>query len=208
MYANKHIAVSGNIGSGKTTLVHLLSNKIGAFPFYENNMQNPYLSCFYNDMDKWSFHSQIFFLIYKFYMYEKIRKCHGLVILDRTINEDAEIFAKALYDAKRISKKDFNTYILLYETIVSIIRCPDLIIYLKCPIPILQNRIILRNRKIEFSISESYLYKLHILYENWIEKCDKSKLLIIDTNQFNYINNLKDRNMVVTKIKTFICNHI
>ena len=141
MLQNKYIAVSGNIGSGKSTLVQFLSSEFGATSFYETNVENPYLNNFYKDMHKWAFHSQIFFLIQKIDIHKKIKNHKGLVALDRSIYEDAEIFAQALYNSKKMNKIDFKTYWSLYKTISETLRSPNLMIYLKCSISNLKKRI-------------------------------------------------------------------
>jgi deoxyadenosine/deoxycytidine kinase len=199
-FTNKQVAISGNIATGKTTLVKLLTRQMNASPLYEKYNKNPYLNNFYKNKKKWSFHSQLFFLINKFHSYKKLNNKQNIIIFDRTIYEDAEIFAKLLYNEHKITKYDFNTYWLLYKTICITVKSPNLMIYLKCPVPILKKRIFFRNRTIEKSITLSYLYKLEYLYDSWIKKYNKSKIIIIKTNHLKKI----DYKLTINRIKKII----
>src|SRR5688572_20936554 len=152
MRKNKYLAVAGNIGSGKSTLVQFLSTQYGFTPFYEPNDENPYLADFYRDMNRWAFHSQVFFLTHKFRLHQDLEGQQGPVVLDRTIYEDAEIFAAGLHETQKIEDRDFAVYKSLYQSMCGSLRPPDLMIYLRCPISTLKKRIALRGRKIEQDI--------------------------------------------------------
>ncbi len=202
--APKYIAIAGNIGSGKSSLTQFLETNYQIRPFYEPNAQNPYLADFYTDMKAWSFHSQLFFLIAKFRMHQKIATIDERIVLDRTIYEDAEIFAKALFESRRMNKRDFDMYWNLYQTLCSTLRKPDLLIYLRCPIRTLEKRIALRGRKIEQNIPRAYLKKLESLYVNWLENYKLSEVVIIDTEKLDYVSDMVHRIDVMKKIEAFL----
>src|SRR5512136_61934 len=174
-----HIAVAGNIGAGKTTLTELLSKHYGWTPNYEDVDDNPYLNDFYNDMQRWSFNLQIFFLNSRFNQILEIRKSGKTVIQDRTIYEDAEIFAPNLHAMGLMSTRDFNNYKTLFDLMTSLIQPPDLLIYLKASIPTLVNQIQKRGREFENSIRLDYLKQLNDRYESWIKGYKLGKLLVI-----------------------------
>lgn len=200
----KTIAISGNIGAGKSTLVEFLSRTYGIAPFYEPNEDNPYLPDFYKDMRRWSFHSQLYFLSNKFRLHQELDQAPGVVVLDRTIFEDAEIFATALRDMRRMDKRDWETYWGFYQTILKTIRPPDLMIYLRCSIPSLRKRIRLRGRKMEQDVPLSYLKRLDRLYENWIANYDMGEVLILETDKLDYINDLIHRLDVMERIEEML----
>lgn len=193
MGRKKFIAIAGNIGAGKTELTQFLCRKYGLQPFFEPNDQNPYLEDFYKDMKTWAFRSQIFFLTHKFRLHRELEKGTGTAIQDRTIYEDAEIFAKNLYRQKYIEKRDFQTYWELYQTVVSVLAPPDLMIYLKCPVRTLKQRIALRGREMEQDIPTAYLSRLNALYEEWFEDYKLSPVLELSTDKLDYITDLVDR---------------
>src|SRR4051812_45123490 len=163
----KFIAIAGNIGAGKTELTRFLCNRYGLTPFYEPNDQNPYLADFYKDMKAWAFRSQIFFLTHKFRLHRDLEKKPATALQDRTIYEDAEIFAKNLRKQRHIDPRDWQLYWELYETISASLKPPDLMIYLKCPVRTLKERIKLRGREMEQDIPTPYLKRLNDLYESW-----------------------------------------
>lgn len=189
----KFIAIAGNIGAGKTELTAFLCKKYGLKPFYEPNDQNPYLADFYKDMKTWAFRSQIFFLTHKFRLHRELERSSGTSLQDRTIYEDAEIFAKNLYAQRYIDKRDWKTYWELYETIASSLRPPDLMIYLRCPVKTLKQRIRIRGRKMEQDIPTAYLNRLNGLYEDWFTRYDSSPVLVLPTDTLDYLTNLVDR---------------
>lgn len=193
MARKKFIAIAGNIGAGKTELTQFLCRKYDLRPFYEPNDQNPYLEDFYRDMKTWAFRSQIFFLTHKFRLHRELEKEKGTALQDRTIYEDAEIFAKNLYRQKYIDRRDFKTYRELYETIVSVLAPPDLMIYLQCPVRTLRQRIRLRGRQMEQEIPTGYLNRLNALYEEWFEDYKLSPVLVLQTDKLDYLTDLVDR---------------
>lgn len=193
MSGQKFIAIAGNIGAGKTELTAFLCKKYGLKPFYEPNDQNPYLADFYKDMKSWAFRSQIFFLTHKYKLHRELERQSGTSLQDRTIYEDAEIFAKNLYRQRYIDKRDWATYWELYENIAASLKPPDLMIYLRCPVKTLKQRIRLRGRKMEQDIPTAYLNRLNSLYEDWFERYEMSPVLVLPTDTLDYLTNLVDR---------------
>ena len=169
MDEQKIIGIAGNIGSGKTSLVEFLTQTYDITPFYEPNDNNPYLADFYKDMKSWAFHSQLYFLASKFKIHQQLEQTPGVVIQDRTVFEDVEIFATALHQMRKINKRDWQTYQSLYQGIQQAIKPPDLMIYLTCPMRTTRKRIKLRGRKMEQDMPLSYLKRLEKLYQNWID---------------------------------------
>lgn len=198
------IAIAGNIGAGKSTLVEFLSRTYGIQPYYEPSEDNPYLPDFYRDMDRWAFHSQLYFLSKKFRIHQELDRMPGLVVLDRTIFEDAEVFATALYEAGRIDARDWETYWNFYRTILDVIRPPDLMIYLRCSMRTLRRRIRMRGRAMEQDISLAYLKHLERLYDRWIRSWDKSEVLVLDTDRLDYIHDLVHRLDVMEKVEAML----
>jgi deoxyadenosine/deoxycytidine kinase len=197
----KFIAIAGNIGAGKTELTSFLCSKYGIKPFYEPNDQNPYLSDFYDDMKKWAFKSQLFFLTHKFRLHRELEKETGTAIQDRTIYEDAEIFARNLQKQRAIDARDWATYQELYQTISASLRPPDLMIYLRCPVKTLKERIKLRGREMEKTIPTRYLTRLNDLYEDWFTRYKLSPVLVLPTDTLDYLTNLVDRVDLFRKIE-------
>jgi len=193
MPRKKFIAIAGNIGAGKTELTNFLCRKYGLRPFFEPNDLNPYLEDFYADMKSWAFRSQVFFLTHKFRLHRELEKEPGTAIQDRTIYEDAEIFAKNLHRQRFIDKRDFRTYWELYQTIVSALAPPDLMIYLKCPVRTLRQRIRIRGRAMEKEIPTEYLSRLNALYEEWFGDYKLSPVLVLPTDRLDYLTDLVDR---------------
>jgi len=195
-----HIAVAGNIGSGKTTLTSLLAKHYGWEPHYEDVDDNPYLNDFYQDMQRWSFNLQIYFLNSRFNQIIEIQKSGKDVIQDRTIYEDAYIFAPNLHSMGLMSTRDFENYFTLFNLISSLIDPPDLIIYLRASIPTLVNQIQNRGRKYESSIRLDYLKRLNERYEAWIESYKLGKMLIVDADNYNFPGSTEDLSSVIDKI--------
>ncbi|MBL4681144.1 MAG: deoxynucleoside kinase [Pseudomonadales bacterium] len=200
----KSIAIAGNIGAGKSTLVEFLARTYGILPFYEPNDQNPYLEDFYEDMNRWAFHSQMYFLSNKFRLHQALDKSKGVVVLDRTIFEDAEIFATALHEMGRIDDRDWETYLGFYETILGAIQPPDLLIYLRCSVRTVRKRIKLRARPMELDIPLAYIKRIHRLYETWIEHYQLSEVLILETDKLDYANDLLYQLNVMEKIEAVL----
>jgi len=183
-----HIAVAGNIGAGKTSLTEILAKLYGWKPHYENADENPYLNDFYKDMQRWAYNLQIFFLNSRFHDIMEIQKFGKNVIQDRTIYEDAEIFAPNLHDMGLMSTRDFITYRSLYEMINNIVKAPDLLIYLRASVPTLVRQIQKRGREYETSIRLDYLEQLNDRYEAWISHYQNSKLLIFNVDEMDFIS--------------------
>ena len=196
----KHIAVSGNIGSGKTTLAEKLSRHYNWTPLYESVDHNPYLRDFYDDMTRWAFHLQIYFLNSRFNQVRQIRESEKTIIQDRTIYEDAYIFANNLHTSKHITDRDYQSYLDIFHSMINFVRPPDLLIYLKADIPKLVQQIQRRNRDFEFNIKLEYLRNLNEHYEDWIGKYKLGKLLIIDVNKLDFVENVEDFSYVVSRI--------
>ncbi|MEJ2257322.1 MAG: deoxynucleoside kinase [Woeseiaceae bacterium] len=200
----RSIAIAGNMGSGKSTLVEFLHRTYGVVPFYEPNDENPYLADFYKDMKRWAFQSQLYFLSSKFRLHQELDRQPGVVALDRTIFEDAEVFATALHQMRKISKRDWQTYQAFYQAILDAIRPPDLMIYLQCPMRTLRQRIRLRGRKMEQDVPIAYLRRLERLYENWIGNYSMSEVLVLETGTLDYIHDLVHRLDVMQRIEAVL----
>jgi deoxyadenosine/deoxycytidine kinase len=196
------IAIAGNMGSGKSTLVEFLSRTYRIAPFYEPNEQNPYLPDFYRDMRRWAFHSQVYFLGSKFRLHQELDRTPGVSILDRTIFEDAEVFATALHEMRHIGARDWETYRDLYQAILRAIKPPDLMIYLRCSMRTLRKRIRLRGRAMEQDVPLSYLKRLERLYERWIASYEMSDVLILETDRLDYVSDLVYRLDVMQRIES------
>ncbi|HPB06109.1 MAG TPA: deoxynucleoside kinase [Prolixibacteraceae bacterium] len=199
-----HIAVAGNIGAGKTTLTTLLAKHYNWIPNYETVDNNPYLDDFYNDMQRWSFNLQIFFLNTRFKQIVEIRKSEKTIIQDRTIFEDAEIFAPNLHDMGLMSTRDFENYRALYNLMIALIQPPDLLIYLRASVPKLVSQIQQRGRAYEESIRLDYLKMLNERYELWISRYEGSKLLIINVDDTDFQNNPEDLSKIIDGINAQI----
>ena len=192
MPRQKYIAIAGNIGAGKTELTEFLCRRYGLKPFYEPNDENPYLADFYADMRTWAFRSQLYFLTHKFRLHLSLQDEPGAVIQDRTIYEDAEIFARNLHRQRLIDKRDFGTYWELYRSIRRALRPPDLLIQLRCPVRTLRRRILARGRSFEQDIPTPYLRRLNRLYEEWFARYDLSPTLVLETDKLDYLTDLVD----------------
>lgn len=194
------ITVAGNIGSGKSSLTSLLGRKFGWTPYYESVEDNPYLADFYGDMKRWSFHLQIYFLSHRFQTHKKIVESSGSVIQDRSIYEDAEIFARNLYEIGNMTQRDYDNYVALYAVMMEFLRPPDLMVYLKASIPTLQKQIAKRGRQYEQSIPAEYLQQLNGHYEKWIANYRLGKLLVIESDGLDFVHNEQDLASVERRI--------
>lgn len=195
-----HIAIAGNIGSGKTTLTRLLAKHYKWQAHYEDVEDNPYLDDFYNQMERWSFNLQIYFLNSRFRQIVEIREKGKNVIQDRTIYEDANIFAPNLHAMGLMTNRDFENYRSLFDLMESVTAGPDLLIYLRSSIPNLVNQIHKRGREYENSISIEYLSRLNERYEAWIHGYDKSNLIIFDVDNINFVDDPEHLGQVINKI--------
>ncbi|MCX2679464.1 deoxynucleoside kinase [Galbibacter sp. EGI 63066] len=195
-----HVAIAGNIGAGKTTLTRLLSKHYKWEAHFEDVVDNPYLDDFYTKMERWSFNLQVYFLNSRFRQILEIRESGKKIIQDRTIYEDAYIFAPNLHSMGLMTNRDFNNYSSLFELMESLVQSPDLIIYLRSSIPNLVNQIHKRGREYENSISIDYLSRLNERYEAFIHGYDKGKLLIVDVDKYNFVDNPEDLGEIINMI--------
>lgn len=189
----KFVAVAGNMGVGKTSMVEFLHHRYGFEPVYEPFADNPYLDDFYRDMKAWGFHSQLYFLTHKFRLHMELNDATGIVVQDRTIYEDAEIFCRNLYRGRSMSKRDYETYMELYRTMRRALQPPDLMIYLRCSVRTIRKRIRQRGRQSELDIPVAYIRRLNRLYEEWIAGYDLSPVLIWESDKLDYLTDLVDR---------------
>jgi len=199
-----HIAIVGNIGAGKTTLTKMLAQDLNFEPQFEAVDDNPYLEDFYSDMKRWSFNLQIFFLNSRFRHIVELQKQGINMIQDRTIYEDAYIFAENLYDMGLMSARDFENYSSIFQSIIHYIKPPDLLIYLKASVPTLVNNIQARGRDYESGIRLDYLSKLNEKYDKWIDGYAEGKLLVLDKDKLDFAKNPEDLGLVIEKINAEI----
>ena len=200
----RFIAIAGNIGAGKSTMVSFLSRRFGLCPLYEPVDDNPYIADFYQDMNRWAFNSQIFYLSRKFALHLEAQKSEKRVILDRTIYEDAEIFVENLKRRRGIAKRDYDTYMELYQTIRSELQPPDLVIYLRCSVRGVRRRIKNRGRASEMAIPLSYIQRLHAQYEDWFERYDLGPKAVIETEKLDYLRDIIHRVDLIQQIEELL----
>lgn len=186
------VSIAGNIGSGKSSLTSLIAKEYNWKPFYEKVNNNPYLKDFYNDMSRWSFNLQVYFLSHRFKTHKEILKKKSSVIQDRSIYEDAEIFAKNLYKLGKMNKRDYDNYRKLFSEMTYFLQPPDLLIYLRSSLPKLIKQIKLRGREFEKNIDTGYLERLNNSYEEWISDYKIGKCLIIENEKLDFVNNKND----------------
>lgn len=198
--AVRHIAVAGNIGSGKTTLTGLLAKHYKWDPLYENPESNPYIYDFYEDMPRWSFNLQVAFLNHRFNQLIKVRESKKTIIQDRTIYEDAHIFAANLHSMGLMATRDHNSYVDLFESVTKLISPPDLLIYLRASIPTLVNQIQKRGREYEENLRLDYLKRLNERYEAWITSYKEGNLLIINVDDIDFEKNRADLGGIISKV--------
>jgi deoxyadenosine/deoxycytidine kinase len=195
------VTVAGNIGVGKSTLVELLSKRLGWEPFYEPVGENPYLADFYEDMPSWAFHSQIFFLSRRLRAHRQLLDHPTSAIQDRSVYEDAEIFAQNLYLQRQMSERDYQTYRELYQVLTIFLPPPDLVIYLRASVPSLTQRIQQRGREYEKQIQPNYLRRLNALYEAWVVDFTLCPVLTVPTDDLNYVAHDAHLDLIVKKIR-------
>ena len=196
----QHIAICGNIGSGKTTLAEKLARHYGWTALYESVDHNPYLRDFYKDMHRWAFHLQIYFLNSRFSQVNEIRQNKKTTIQDRTIYEDAFIFASNLHQSGYMTERDYQCYKAIFESMMEFVKPPDLLLYLRADIPKLVEQIEKRGRDFEYSIRLDYLRNLNDHYENWIGSYTLGRLMIIDVNKLDFVSNVEHFSTVVGRI--------
>jgi deoxyadenosine/deoxycytidine kinase len=197
----QHIAIAGNIGSGKTTLTNLLAKHYNWEPHYEDVDNNPYLNDFYEDMQRWSFNLQVYFLNSRFRQLQEIRQLPKAVVQDRTIYEDAHIFAPNLHRMGLMTGRDYENYRSLFDAVSSMVQPPDLLIYLRASVPTLVKQIQRRGREYEDSIRLDYLRRLNERYEAWVDTYTIGKLLIIDVDNLNFADKPEDLGSIINKIE-------
>jgi len=197
----KFVAVAGNIGVGKSTLVEMICARMGLEPFYEPVTENPYLADFYNDMDSWSFHSQIYFLTHRLRAHYQISEHPTSVVQDRSVYEDAEIFAQNLFLQGHMSQRDYQTYRDVYETTMRFLPPPDLVIFLRASVPTLMKRISHRGRDYERTISPDYLEGLNNLYETWIDNFTLCPILAVPADDLDFVSHPGHLRLIVQKVE-------
>ncbi len=195
------VSIAGNIGSGKSSLTNLIAKEFNWKPYYEKVNNNPYLKDFYNDMNRWSFNLQVYFLSHRFKTHKEILDKKKSVIQDRSIYEDAEIFAKNLYKLGRMNKRDYQNYRKLFQEMTYFLQPPDLLIYLRSGLPKLIKQIKLRGREFEQNIDTGYLERLNTSYEDWITHYKLGRCLIIENEELDFVNRKKDFSMIKRLIK-------
>jgi deoxyadenosine/deoxycytidine kinase len=200
--ANKKyfISVAGNIGSGKSSLTRLISEKLGWDPYYESVQNNPYLKDFYSNMHRWSFQLQVYFLSHRFRTHRDIINSKKSVIQDRSIYEDVEIFARNLYLMDRMEGRDYRNYRALFYEMIDYLKAPDLVVYLKANVNTLMKQITSRGRAFEKGIERAYLERLNRSYGQWIKNYKLGKVITIDTNHLDFVNNKQHFNIILDKI--------
>lgn len=202
--AKKYISIAGNMGSGKSSLVDFLCKHYGLKAYFEPNELNPFLPLFYKDMRRWAFHSQMHFLTNKFRIHRELDTYPDTVIQDRSIYEDAEIFAYNLYKQGCMLPEEYRTYRDLYEVMVEVIKPPDLLIALHCPMRTLKKRIFKRGREMEKGVPDEYLKRLDRYYERWLSKYNRSPILELSTEKMDYIEDFIHRQDLVNTISKYL----
>ena len=202
MPGKKFVAVAGNIGSGKSSLTKVLSDYFKWEAFYERVDDNPYLSDFYDDMRRWSFNLQVFFLSSRFNHHRQINDAPYSVVQDRSIYEDAEIFARNLFEMGLMSRRDYENYSELFKLMTSFLRPPDLLVYLKASVPTLVRHIQTRGRDYESTIRIEYLERLNRLYDDWVTRFDLGPKLYLNVDETDFVNNPDDRMNVIGQIES------
>jgi deoxyadenosine/deoxycytidine kinase len=195
------ISIAGNIGSGKSSLTKLLAKKFHWIPYYESVADNPYLKDFYEDMTRWSFNLQIYFLAHRFKIHKEINEKPTSIVQDRSIYEDVEIFARNLHTIGRMSDRDYNTYTNLFTEMTYYLRPPDLLVYLQSGVPKLLNHIKLRGRDFEKEIDTDYLTILNESYDNWIDNYNLGRKLIINTDKLDFVHSENDFYQIISAIE-------
>ncbi len=202
----KYLVLAGNIGAGKSTLVGLLAERLGFRPYYEPVAENPYLEDFYADMARWAFHSQLFFLTHRIKSHRALMNDPASVVQDRSVYEDAEVFARNLYGQGIMSARDWETYRSLYRTLTDLLPPPDLVVYIRASVPTLKRRIAKRGRAFEAAISDDYLAGLNQLYEEWLEGFDLAPVLVVPGDRLNFVEEPRDLDAIVWGVEERLCD--
>ncbi len=199
--SKRFVAIAGNIGVGKSTLTGLLGQRLGWEPFYEAVADNPYLADFYADMTRYAFHSQMFFLSRRLRHHRRLLDFPGSVVQDRSVYEDAEIFARLLYEQGHIEERDYRTYRELYEVLVLFLPPPDLVVYLRASVPTLLQRISLRGREFERGITPEYLEQLNAFYASWMQAFSLCPVLTVPADDLDFVHNGTHLDLIIAKIE-------
>jgi len=197
----RYVVLAGNIGAGKSTLVELLCRRWGWTPYYEPVAENPYLKDFYGDMERWAFHSQVFFLMHRARSHRELSLEPGSVVQDRSLYEDAEVFAENLFLNNRISPRDYGVYRELYAVLSSLLPKPDLVVYLKASVATLRRRIVQRGRPFELTITDEYLEGLNVLYDRWTTGFAVAPILTVSADENNVLEYPEDFDGIVARIE-------
>ncbi len=201
MDARRYIVVAGNIGVGKSTLVSMMCERQGWSAYYEPVAENPYLEDFYRDMARWAFHSQVFFLTHRIRSHHALAGDPHTVVQDRSLYEDAEVFARNLSLGGRMSQREWETYWELYRSVVELLPAPDLVVYLEASVPTLKRRIVARGRGFESSIDDDYLARLNTLYEEWAEAFDRAPILKVPCDRLDFVEESRDLRAIVDTVE-------
>lgn len=198
------VAIAGNIGSGKSSLTRLLGERLGWKPFFESVEDNPYLDDFYRDMQRWAFPLQVYFLSNRFRSHRAITEGSESVVLDRVIYEDAEIFARNLFEIGMMDERDYRNYLALYQVMTDYLEPPDVLVYLEAGVETLLRQISLRGRAFEQGISREYLERLNVLYTGWIDAYSKGTVLRVPVDRVDFVNNAKDLEEIVQQLQALL----
>jgi deoxyadenosine/deoxycytidine kinase len=197
----QYVVIAGNIGAGKSTLVRLMCDRLGWEPYYEPVAENPYLEDFYEDMRRWAFHSQVFFLTWRARSHRALMDIATPVVQDRSFYEDAEVFARALHRAGAMSDRDWDTYQGLYRTLTTLLAPPDLVVYLRASVATLRRRIQQRGRDFEARITDAYLGELGVLYEEWVAGFTTAPVLVVPSDRLDFVKDSADLAAIVTTVQ-------
>jgi len=197
-----YVVLAGNIGAGKSTLVRMMCDRLGWEPYYEPVAENPYLEDFYRDMNRWAFHSQVFFLTHRARSHHALLDYPRPVVQDRSFYEDAEVFARAQHRRGSLSDRDWASYLELYGILTALLAPPDLVVYLRASVPTLRRRIAQRGRGMEAGISDTYLEELNVLYEDWIAGFDRAPVLVVPADRLDFVKDSQDLHAIITTVQS------
>jgi deoxyadenosine/deoxycytidine kinase len=196
-----YVVLAGNIGAGKSTLMRMMCDQLGWVPYYEPVAENPYLADFYADMNRWAFHSQVFFLTWRARAHHAIQEIPRPVVQDRSFYEDAEVFARALYQQGAMSEREWDTYRGLYQTLTTLLPPPDLVVYLKASVSTLRGRIAQRGRAFEAGIPDAYLQELNALYEEWIGGFTLAPVLVVPSDRLDFVRDSQGLTAIIATVR-------